>query len=128
MTAEIKGIVIHGHGFGKKLGFPTANLQLDQPSERPVDGIYACWAVHEDGRASPTRWAGALHVGPRPAIGDPAPTVEVHLLDFDGRELYGQVLTLKIVARLREIQNFPTTADLAAAIAQDCVKAREVLI
>ena len=127
------GVVVRGKGFGETLGFPTANIQLDPDSERPADGIYACWvtigewAVPSDGRASPKRWAGALHVGPRPAIGDPTPTIEVHLLDFDGREIYGQRLELEVVARLRDVQNFATTADLAAAIARDCAAARKLL-
>ena len=118
----ISGKVVHGKGFGKKLGFPTANLELIQGEERPAEGIYACWA-----KIGEEKFGGALHVGPRPAISDETPTIEVHILDFDERDLYGQTISLQLVQRLRDVQKFDSLQELAQAIAQDCNEARTYL-
>lgn len=115
----ISGIVIHGNGFGRTLGFPTANVELEEKSQRPRDGIYACWV-----NIGNETWKGALHAGPRPAIGETTPTVEVHILDFDGRDLYGEKISLQIVQRLRHVKNFESIEQLQKAIANDCENAR----
>lgn len=120
----ITGTVQRGSGLGQKLGFPTANLQLDDGAERPADGIYACWVEIRD---EVQRWMGALHAGPRPAVGDLAASVEVHILDFPERELEGKHLTLTVVKRLRDVKNFASLEELKEAIAQDCVNARRIL-
>lgn len=118
----IGGKVVKGKGLGRKLGFPTANLKLDHPAYRPADGIYACWVKVAD-----QNLVGALHVGPRPAVGDSTSAVEVHILDFDDQELYNQRVVLKIVERLRNVQNFSSPKELTRAIAEDCERVREIL-
>lgn len=122
---QIRGTVVHGNGFGETLGFPTANVQIDKNSQRPSDGIYACWVrIGEEEK----KWAGALHAGPRPAIGDSLPTIEVHILDFDGRDLYGQRVSLELVRRLRDVQNFASLDALAKEIGEDVERVRAELI
>lgn len=121
MTQKISGVVVRGKGFGKTLGFPTANIELDKNSQRPGNGVYACWVRIGDEEKS---WAGALHAGPRPAVHDMTPTVEVHILDFDGRDLYGQHVALDLVKRLRDVQNFDSHNDLAKAIEEDVQRVR----
>jgi riboflavin kinase/FMN adenylyltransferase len=126
MSNEISGKVVRGNGFGRKIGFPTANVELAKNSQRPADGIYACWVkIHPDSEpGSESRYMGALHVGPRPAIGDVVPTIEVHILDFAGRDLYGQQLSLQLVKRLRDVKNFDSMDELKAAIQKDCEEVR----
>lgn len=116
------GTIVRGDGRGRELGFPTANLQLEQKAARPADGIYAVWAKL-DGQIHPA----VAHVGPRPTFPGSLPTIEVHILDFPDRDLYGQKLNLRFVKKLRSIDRFSTVKKLAQAIQQDCVTARRVL-
>ena len=81
---SIRGLVVRGDGRGKELGFPTANLAVDGSDKLiPPPGIYAVRGVLRRGTFS-----GALHLGPRPTFQGSPPTIELHLLDFDG-DLYG---------------------------------------
>lgn len=121
---RLRGLVIRGNGYGKKLGFPTANLEIENPGERPQDGIYACWVNIGEEKE---RYQGALHVGPRPAVRDMTSTVEVHILNFPERDLLGQNLTLTVIHRLRDVKNFASPEELARAIAQDCEDVRRTL-
>jgi len=118
----MRGRVVAGDGRGRTLGFPTANLALNDPHKLlPLDGIYAVRA-DVDGELRD----GVLHLGPRPTYPGAAPTVELHLLDFDG-DLYGRDVALQFCTRLRGIESFPDSASLSAAIESDCVAARAAL-
>lgn len=115
---------MHGIGRGGQLGFPTANIRLAPGSERPADGVYACW-VKLDG--DKRHYRGALHSGPRPTFAEAQPTVEIHLLHFPPRELYGRNVRFRCVKYLRAVLTFAAVADLAAAMAHDCQEALVVL-
>ncbi|MBI4021886.1 MAG: riboflavin kinase [Candidatus Andersenbacteria bacterium] len=121
----LTGAVVRGSGRGKGLGFPTANIRLSAGSVRPADGVYACW-VKVGSEAQLYR--GALHSGPRPTYGDAQPTVEVHLINFPARDLYGQDLSFCCVARLRDVHNFASADQLRNAIERDCQMAINALV
>lgn len=123
--ARITGHVVRGDGRGRNLGFPTANLELSPDSIRPQDGIYAAWGFLNE-EAAP--YPAVIHVGPRPTIAGALPSLEVHLLDFPDRDLYGATITLKDLSFLRLVQKFQNLPALTAAIAADCEAARERLI
>ena len=108
------GAVIEGDGLGRKLGFPTANIDV-KGLILPPNGVYAVHA-HEGGK---TRRA-VLNIGVRPTIEGAAPEVrvEAHLLDFKG-DLYGKELELTFVENLREEQKFPSLDALKAQITSD---------
>jgi riboflavin kinase / FMN adenylyltransferase len=116
-AAWFSGTVVRGDGRGRKLGFPTANLRLDNDAQRPADGVYAAWVK----LGKETR-RGAVHVGPRPTFAGAAPTVEVHLLDFPDRDLYGERLSFQPVERLRGIIKFDSAEELSVALKEDCEK------
>ena len=100
----LTGVVVRGDGRGRSLGFPTANLRVTSDDKLvPAAGIYACWASVWPARSE--RWMGALHIGPRPTFPGAEPTIEVHLLDYDG-DLYGSTLHLDLVERLRDVDAF----------------------
>ncbi len=122
MSMQLTGTIIRGDGRGRGIGFPTANLKLEREEQRPADGIYAVWAELEN----KTHLAVA-HVGPRPTFPDATATIEIHLLDFPDRDLYGQSLSVQFVKKLRDIARFSTVEKLVEAIQQDCIKARRVL-
>src|SRR5690606_29096677 len=107
---------------GRALGFPTANIDVDDVEKLlPLEGIYAVRAALRNERVD-----GVLHLGPRPTFRGAAPTIELHLVDFD-RELYGEEVRVGFCARLREIRAFGSTAELVAAMRADCEAARHVL-
>jgi riboflavin kinase/FMN adenylyltransferase len=118
----LQGTVIHGDGRGRTLGFPTANILLEERKKAPADGIYACWA-----KLFGEVWPAVLHVGPRPTFIGTTSTVELYLLDFPDRDLYGEIIAFCCVTWIREIEKFNSSEELIAAINQDCERARKVL-
>lgn len=121
----ISGTVVHGAKRGRTIGVPTANL--DAIAELvPPNGVYAVSVERVDDGARAMA-SGVMNVGVRPTVGgDPARSVEVHLLDFDG-DLYGQSLRVHVVARLRDERRFDGLDALKAQIARDVDDARRVL-
>jgi riboflavin kinase/FMN adenylyltransferase len=119
---SFRGPVIRGDGRGRRLGFPTANIEAPSPDKLlPREGIYAVRA-YAAGQAR----AGVLHLGPRPVFQDAPPSIEVHLFDFDG-DLYGDEVRVDFCERLRDIHAFASVEGLIAAIRADCEAARAVL-
>jgi riboflavin kinase/FMN adenylyltransferase len=115
---------MRGDGRGRSLGFPTANLRLESAETFPAHGIYAGWAQLA---SAAQRYQAVLHIGPRPTLPDAAATIEVHLLDFPDRDLYGETITVDQLVFLRPIKKFDTLEALSAAIAEDCKQARKLL-
>jgi riboflavin kinase / FMN adenylyltransferase len=106
---RIRGMVVHGAGRGAKLGFGTANLDAID-TLLPGGGVYAGRAV-----VAGRRYAAAINVGPSPTFGEADMRVEAHLIGWDGSPLYGQVLEVDFLRRMRSIQRF---ADVGALVEQ----------
>jgi len=117
---ELEGTVVHGHSRGKKLGFPTANLQ-PEVDLLPKTGVYAVWASTRDGLIP-----GVANVGLNPTFGDNALSVETHLFDYSG-DLYGQQLRIHLVQRLRQERKFDTIEALVSRIREDASLAKDIL-
>ena len=125
------GEVVRGRGLGRKLGFPTANLNLHHELSPPT-GVYAC-LVRRIGtnelQAPKEVYQAVANIGFRPTVEETPterPQVEALLLDFSG-DLYGQYLELEFVARLREERRFDGVEELSAQIALDVKDARRAL-
>ena len=118
-TFAIEGTVIEGERQGRKLGFPTANLDTGGLI-LPPNGVYAAHA-----RLGQATHRAVLNIGLRPTLANPEPMlqVEAHLLDFDA-DLYGQAMEIELVERLRDEQRFGSTDELAAQISRDIERAR----
>ena len=119
----MSGVVEIGDQRGRTLGFPTANIPLDHSQVWPALGVYAA-RVH----AGRQRHLAAVNIGVRPTIYGPdgAPLLEAHLLDFDG-DLYGKVLSIDLVERLRPEQRFGGLDELVTQLRSDVARARLVL-
>jgi riboflavin kinase/FMN adenylyltransferase len=115
------GTVQKGDQLGRRLGYPTANLEVSGLA-LPPDGVYAVHA-HVAGKSH----RAVLNLGIRPTVERTAPPtrVEAHLLDFNG-DLYGQELEVNFVARLRDERKFPDLAALKKQIAADIAAARQL--
>jgi riboflavin kinase / FMN adenylyltransferase len=116
---SVSGRVMHGDALGRKLGFPTANVQMKH-NRPPLTGIFA---VQLSGIA-----AHALHgvasLGVRPTIrAGGKPVLEVHLFDFD-RDIYGRHVQVDFLHKLRDEEKYSDLATLTAQIAQDVANAK----
>ena len=121
----LSGTVLQGDKRGTALGFPTANIALDEHSQMPKEGIYAVRAMIAD---DPTSYAGALHVGPRPSFEGAAPSVELHIINFAPRDLYGEKIHFTPIEKIRDVKKFASTKALVDAITQDVQQARSILM
>lgn len=116
----LEGRVVGGERRGKKLGFPTANLETDKDL-LPKPGVYAVKV-----RRGEDLLDGVVNIGCNPTFCLEGTSVEVHLLDFS-EEIYGETLRLYFIERLRGEKRFPSVEALVRSISADVEKAREVL-
>ncbi len=109
------GTVIKGDGRGRTLGFPTANIKLnDENKLLPAIGIYAVEVIIEN-----KKYYGLLSIGRRPTFYiDGLVTTEVYILDFDS-DIYGKQVTVNMVERIRGEERFSSTEELIAHMNKD---------
>jgi riboflavin kinase / FMN adenylyltransferase len=108
----VDGVVVEGRRRGRELGFPTANLSTDNEL-LPPHGVYATTTTI-DGIVYP----GLTNIGTRPTFGESTTTVETHILGFSG-DLYGRLVRLGFVLRLRDERKFEDVDALRAQIEAD---------
>ena len=118
----ISGRVLHGRKLGRSLGFPTLNLKI-QHSRPALQGIFAVRVHCLAERAV----AGVASIGLRPTLDDAGRwLLEVHLFDF-AEAVYGRLVTVEFVKKLRDEQKYETLRALSAAIGDDAMLARSIL-
>jgi riboflavin kinase/FMN adenylyltransferase len=118
----IEGAVQRGRQLGRKLGFPTANVALDDYAV-PKFGVYATRTRMPDGRLLP----GVANIGINPTVtGVTAPLLEVWLFDFD-EDIYDQVIETDLIAFLRPEEKFDSLEALTAQVMEDARHARSLL-
>jgi riboflavin kinase / FMN adenylyltransferase len=122
----LEGIVVTGDRRGRELGFPTANLRFDYAPAMPALGIYA-GRVTEAGTGVVPGHPALISIGTRPTFHTGAEVLaEVHLLDFDG-DLYGVLLGVELIARLRDERRFEDVDALVKQMQRDAEMGRAVL-
>jgi riboflavin kinase/FMN adenylyltransferase len=102
----ITGTVIKGYGYGRKLGFPTVNLEPDNNQEFPKNGVYSGTGILEG-----QEYRAGIVVGPPGKI-------EAHLIGYHG-DAYGKEVTLSIGKFIREYQHFENEQELINQIKKD---------
>ena len=120
---SMTGIVIDGNKLGRTLGFPTANMRIDETHKLiPPDGVYAVW-VELDGK----RYKGALSIGRRPTILKHGELrVEVYILHFN-REIYGEEIKVIFQDFIRKDMKFNSTDELIEQMEMDVEQIDELL-
>ena len=118
---RLAGTVVPGDQRGRQIGFPTANLEVASELLVPGSGVYAVRALLEE-RLHPA----VVNIGKRPTFGGTESVIEAHLLDF-AEDLYGRVLRLDFIVRLRSERKFAGIDELVRAIGNDVQSARHVL-
>lgn len=133
------GKVVNGYKIGRKLGFPTANINLTDSSKLfPADGVYAVYCYfstdhQEDSNRDSSidrncPLIGMLNIGHRPTVNNGTKrSIEVHILDFEG-DLYGKTLCIEFVQRLREERSFANLDELADQLATDREKVKTLTL
>jgi riboflavin kinase/FMN adenylyltransferase len=112
---QLQGVVAHGEGRGREIGYPTANLVVQDPRKLvPKRGVYAVNVQLPSGEVC----GGMMNIGRRPTFDEMEVTVEVHLFDFEG-DLYGQTLSVQFLRRLRDEQKFDSPDALAMQLSED---------
>ena len=118
----LDGEVVTGHGRGRDLGFPTANLRTWPRLLLPGQGIYAGVAEHRG-----ERYRAAIDVGTNPTFGVEPLHVEAFLLDYDGGDLPGEPLAIEFWTRLRDEVRYGSVEELVDAIDADVARTRELV-
>lgn len=117
------GEVVHGAQNGRKMNFPTANIDYDESLMLPSLGVYAAkaWLVNEPNK----KYNGVLNIGTRPTVDDSEKiTVEIHMLDFE-QQIYGKQLCIEVHHFLRHISKFKNLSELKLTISMDVVNAKK---
>jgi len=120
---QLNGKVIKGDGIGKKLGFPTANIEiLENEKILPSNGVYAVICrVHDE------KLNGIMNIGKRPTIKEQSKiSIEVHIFNWS-KNIYGQSLKVFIIEKIRNEMKFSSTVDLKTQISKDCFKSEKIL-
>ena len=119
---SVSGVVVHGAGRGRLLGFRTINIA--PPSARkllPPEGVYAVRAETTSGS-----FGGMMNLGPRPTFGEAAVALEAHLFDAHGN-WYGSRVRMDFIARLRDTRKFAGPDELMRQLARDEQAARVMI-
>jgi len=118
------GEVVHGNKLGRKLGYPTANLQMKNGEKiLPGNGIYAVYAQPE---AAKSKLKAMMSIGFRPTVDGKKKVIEINIFDFD-KDIYGQMLKVYVKKYLREEVKFNSLDDLVKQIDQDKIDSLNVL-
>ena len=114
------GNVVHCAGIGRTIGFPTANIELDEPMQMlPLNGVYevAVTALGETCK-------GVMNIGVKPTVSDAGiRTIEVFIIDFSG-DIYGQHICVELVRRLRDERTFSSLSALRLQIETDVARVK----
>ena len=119
----LDGTVVGGYQVGRKIGFPTANLSVDDPDKLiPADGVYAVWVTF-DGKT----YMGMLNIGVRPTINNgPNRTIEVNILHFHS-DIYDKFIRLTFVKRTRPELKYDSIDQLITQLHKDAEETETIL-
>lgn len=109
----LQGEVVHGHGLGQHIGFPTANIATDTHKLLPCSGVYAGTVD-----VAEKQQRAVINIGTNPTVGNNLVSVEMHLPDYEG-DLYGQALTVRLERFIRAEKKFATLEELTQQIRID---------
>ncbi len=119
---HLEGVVVKGEGRGKKIGFPTANIQVSQDLLVPHKGVYVTRTIYEG-----MTYQSITNIGNNPTFKDGNQLhVETNLCDFD-TDIYGETIDIQFLHKLRDERKFPTVNDLIEQIRKDVNLAKDFL-
>lgn len=111
---SFSGTVVHGKKLGRTIGFPTANLKIEESYKLiPANGVYAvkCKVGNQDVN-------GMLNIGTNPTVEGQGISIEVNLFEFDS-DIYGEKITVEMIKRIRDEHKFASVDELKAQLSKD---------
>lgn len=119
---HLEGVVVKGEGRGKKIGFPTANIQVSQDLIVPRKGVYVTKTIYRG-----MTYQSVTNIGNNPTFKDTNQLhIETNLLDFN-IDIYGEVLDIQFLKKIRDEKKFATVNDLISQIKADVETARSYM-
>lgn len=120
---RLHGTVIEGQKLGRRIQFPTANIQASDPNKIiPAYGVYAVFAL-----VNGKRYPGMMNIGTRPTISNADfRSIEVHIIDFEG-DLYHETIEIEFIKKIREEQKFGSVEELKYQLEKDKLMVMEIL-
>lgn len=119
---HLEGVVIKGEGRGKKIGFPTANIQVQPDLIVPQNGVYVTRTRYQN-----MTYQSVTNIGHNPTFKDGHQiNIETNIFDFD-TDIYGEKLEIEFIRKIRDERKFPTVNDLIDQIRADVETSRSVL-
>ena len=116
---SLYGVVEHGNGIGRQIGFPTANIRIQSNKLLPMSGVYSAQAL-VDGKSI----VAIVNVGNNPTVGNDKISVESHLIDFYGN-LYSKEVVVNFDLFIRSEKKFASLNELQEQIAKDLLQLKE---
>jgi riboflavin kinase/FMN adenylyltransferase len=112
---QLKGHIVSGHRIGRNIGFPTANIRIDEPFKvLPANGVYAVWVLLQQ-----QRYKGMLYIGNRPTLHNGGEIIpEVHIFDFSD-DIYTNEISLSFIHYVREDVRFNSLEELKEQLERD---------
>ena len=111
---SITGIVVEGNKIGRTIGFPTANIEIEDKYKLiAAGGVYACEVEYQG-----QKFSGMGNIGFRPTIGINGLVTEVHIFDFD-KDIYGEEITIFFIDRIRDEKKFGGLEELKKQLGKD---------
>jgi len=118
----LSGKVEKGDQIGRTIGFPTANIKLDEKIQLPSNGIYACYVILRN-----RKLRGALSLGNRPTIkNDSSYKIEVFIINFK-ENIYEEIIDILIVDKIRDQVDFDSLSELKNQMKKDIIKINKIL-
>lgn len=119
---SLSGIIVKGDKIGRKIGFPTANLEIKETYKlNPQNGVYLI-QCHLDGQ----KYFGMMNVGKRPTIMGKEIQIETYFFDFDG-DLYGKKLSIELLEKIRDEQKYDSLESLGNQLSIDQISCQKLI-
>lgn len=119
---QLRGTVTKGEGIGRKLAFPTANLNVNIPYKIiPPQGVYLVSILLEKGV-----FYGMMNIGTRPTLSGKNESIEIHIFDFN-EDLYGKMITVCLYEKIRDERKFDSLEALKTQLIKDKKKCKRTL-
>lgn len=115
---SIGGEVVVGNRLGRKIGFPTSNIMIDESMVTPPNGVYITHCIYNH-----EKYPSVTNVGVKPTIGSFKKNMETHIFNFD-RELYGKTIKVEFLKMTRDEVKFGSVEELSQQIVKDCQQAK----
>ncbi|MBS4013228.1 MAG: hypothetical protein KGZ97_05630 [Bacteroidetes bacterium] len=118
---SFQGVVVRGNKIGRELGFPTANIEVNNDTIIPANGVYAAM-----GKFSENWYEAMVNIGVRPTLGLKDITIEAHLFGVN-QDLYGKEISLHFIEKIRDEIKFSNLDNLKSQLIKDRESASIIL-